>query len=77
LIQAWVVQHLTIIGEACRALPLDFQGRYVNVPWTDIIAMRNILVHHYFGIDVDAIWSVVEKDLPELKRNLQAILREL
>jgi uncharacterized protein with HEPN domain len=37
--------------------------------------MRNILVHHYFGIDTDAVWSVVERDLPELKLNIQTILK--
>lgn len=77
LIQTWVVHHIEVIGEACRSLPAEFQARYANVPWADIIAMRNILVHHYFGIDTDAIWSVVEKDIPELKMNVQAILETL
>ena len=48
-----------------------------NVPWADIIAMRNLLVHHYFGIDVEAVWSVVERDIPELKFNIQVILNDL
>ncbi len=39
--------------------------------------MRNILVHHYFGIDTDAVWAVVEKDLPDLKWNVQEILRRM
>lgn len=77
LIQTWVVHHIEVIGEACRSLPADFQARYANVPWADIIAMRNILVHHYFGIDADAVWNVVEKDIPELKMNVQAILKTL
>ncbi len=77
LIQNWMVNHIALIGEACRALPDDFQARYANVPWADIIAMRNILVHHYFGIDTEAVWSVVERDIPELKFNIQTILREL
>jgi uncharacterized protein with HEPN domain len=77
LIQNWVVNHIALIGEACRALPDEFQARYAGVPWADIIAMRNILVHHYFGIDEDAVWSVVENDLPELKMNIQIILKEL
>ena len=55
LIQTWMVHHLTIIGEACRSLPDDFQARYANIPWADIVGMRNILVHHYFGIDADAV----------------------
>ena len=76
LVQTWVVHHIEVIGEACRALPDEFQARYTGVPWSDIIGMRNILVHHYFGIDPDAVWAVVEHDLPDLKLNVQAILRE-
>ena len=77
LIQTWVVHHITIIGEACRSLPNEFQANYATIPWADIIGMRNILVHHYFGIDVNAVWSVVEQDLPELKFNVEAILKGL
>lgn len=77
LIQNWMVNHITMIGEACRALPDEFQARYAEVSWADIIAMRNILVHHYFGIDLDAVWSVVERDIPELKLNVEVILDQL
>lgn len=77
LIQNWMVSQIAIIGEACRALPADFQARHASVDWADIIAMRNILVHHYFGIDQEAVWSVVERDIPELKVNIQRILSSL
>ncbi len=77
LIQNWMVNHIAMIGEACRALPDEFQAHYAEVAWVDIIAMRNILVHHYFGIDRDAVWSVVERDIPELKLNILAILDQL
>lgn len=77
LIQTWIVHHITIIGEACRSLSDDFQAHYANVPWADIIGMRNILVHHYFGIDTEAVWSVVVRDMPELKMNIQIILKNL
>lgn len=69
LLQTWMIHHITVIGEACRALPDDFQARYTGVPWADIIAMRNILVHHYFGIDTEAVWAVVERDIPDLWGN--------
>ena len=77
LIQNWMVNHITVIGEACRSLSSDFQAQHSNVPWADIIGMRNILVHHYFGIDTDAVWSVVEKDIPELKLNIVTILKSI
>lgn len=77
LIQNWMVHHIEIIGEACRSLSDDFQTEHANVPWADIIGMRNILVHHYFGIDTDAVWSVVERDIPELKFNIQTIVKSM
>ena len=77
LIQNWVVSHIALIGEACRALPDEFQAHYTGVPWADIIGMRNILIHHYFGIDQNAVWAVVEHDIPDLKMNVQAILIDL
>jgi uncharacterized protein with HEPN domain len=77
LLQNWMVNHIILIGEACRSLPNEFQTHHTGVPWADIIAMRNLLVHHYFGIDEEAVWSVVEHDIPEMKLNIQAILKDL
>ena len=77
LIQSWIVRHLQIIGEAVRALPTQFRDRYPGIPWTDIIGMRNTLVHDYFGIDTEIVWSVVERDLPALKRGIETIVQEL
>jgi uncharacterized protein with HEPN domain len=76
LIQNWMVNNIMVIGEACRALPNEFQADHASVPWADIIAMRNLLVHHYFGIDKEAVWLVIEKDIPELKFSIQNILSE-
>ena len=76
LVQTWVVHHIQIIGEASRAISADFRAQHPEVPWTEIVGMRNILVHHYFGIDLNAVWSVVERDLPDLKRAIAAMLKE-
>jgi uncharacterized protein with HEPN domain len=76
LIQTWVVHHIEIIGEACRSLPQDFREQHPDVPWPDIIGMRNVLVHEYFGIDRGAVWTVVERDLPILKQKIKALLAE-
>jgi uncharacterized protein with HEPN domain len=77
LIQTWVVHHLQIIGEACRGISQSLKDEYPAVPWTKIIGMRNILVHLYFGIDEEVIWSVVENELPPLKQEIKNILRQL
>jgi uncharacterized protein with HEPN domain len=70
------VNNNLVIGEACRAVPNEFQADHANIPWADIIGMRNLLVHHYFSLDREAVWSVIENDIPELKKNIQAILSE-
>ena len=75
LIQTWVVHHVQLIGEACRGVSQDFRGEHPDIPWSEIIGMRNILVHRYFGIDRQAVWAVVERDLPDLRRKLDAVLR--
>ncbi len=77
LVQTWVVYHLQIIGEAARSLSVSLRDAHPEVPWPQIIGMRNILAHRYFGIDVDIVWSAVERDLPELKRQVEAILQAL
>lgn len=77
LVQTWIVHHIGIIGEACRSLPKEFQDRFPKVPWRQIVGMRNIVVHHYFDIDVEAVWAVVQKDLPDLKRKIAAIREQL
>ena len=77
LIQNWVLRHLQILGAACRNLSSEFRSHHPEVPWPQVIGMRNILVHHYFEMDVEAVWSAVERDLPNLKQKLQAILQQL
>ena len=75
LIQTWIVHHLQIIGEATRRLSSELQAKHPEIPWSRIIGMRNILVHDYFAIDAEAVWQVVEHDLPNLKLNIDAILK--
>ncbi len=74
LLQNWIVRHLQILGEACRGVSARFQEEHRDIPWSKIIGMRHILVHDYFGIDVDVVWRSVEHELPALKRQVQAIL---
>lgn len=74
LIQNWIVHHLQILGEAAAKISDDFKNNYPDIPWFKIIGMRNILVHDYFGIDIDVVWAVVEKDLPELEQNIKSLL---
>ncbi|MFH1112577.1 MAG: HepT-like ribonuclease domain-containing protein [Pseudomonadota bacterium] len=74
LIQVWCVHHIQIIGEAAANISLSIRDRYSHIPWQDIIAMRNVLVHQYFGIDYQEIWNAVNVDIPLLKDHIEGIL---
>ena len=76
LIRVWIVHHLQVLGEAARGISEESQKRYHKIPWSKIIGFRNILVHHYFTINADEIWAVVEADIPHLKQELNAILEK-
>jgi uncharacterized protein with HEPN domain len=76
LVQTWVIRHLEIIGEAVRAIPQDFRDLHPEIPWKQVNAIRNILVHLYFDINLDRVWTVVEHDLPDLKAAVDTILSE-
>lgn len=76
MIQVWIVHHVQIIGEASRALSQELRQKYSRVPWSAIVGMRNILVHDYFGIDLDEVWSVAARDLPALKGEVESILAQ-
>lgn len=77
LIQTWVMQHLQIIGEASNSMSDRFKSQHPEIPWQDMADFRNILVHEYFRIDVDIVWSIVQQELPNLKENVNRILQEM
>jgi uncharacterized protein with HEPN domain len=77
LIQVWCVHHIQIIGEAMANISDEVRSSYPELEWSQIIAMRNILVHAYFGVDHDTVWNVVENHLPDLKNNAQTMLKSL
>jgi uncharacterized protein with HEPN domain len=77
LIQNWIVHHLQIIGEAVATLPSDVRDLAPDIPWRKVVGMRNILVHHYFSIDGDTVWGVIEQDLPQLRRAVDTLLLRL
>ena len=74
LIQDGVVRNLEIIGEAVKNIPEDIKRNNPDVEWRKIAGLRDILVHAYFGIDVEVVWDIVKNKVPELKEKIEKIL---
>ena len=71
-----VVRKLEIIGEATKHFSEKFKKEYSGIPWKEIVGMRDNLIHEYFDVAWDIVWSTVKKDLPPLKDHLQIILKQ-
>jgi uncharacterized protein with HEPN domain len=69
-----VERQLEIIGEAANNLSSSLQQLHAQVPWQKIISFRNFLIHEYFGLDLDLVWSIVIDNLPQLKKDIENIL---
>jgi len=71
-----VVRNLEIIGEAANRLPDEFKEKYSEIEWHKVVGLRHRIVHEYFGIDLEIIWQILRKDLPELKDKIKQIIQE-
>ncbi len=69
-----VIRQLEIIGEATKRLSEGLRTTYDEVPWKRIAGLRDVLIHDYMGVDLAAVWKVTQRDVPELKRYVLAIL---
>ena len=76
LLQDAVTRNLEIIGEAANRISKKLKAERPSVRWTQIIGMRNLLIHDYGRVDINIIWRVVEHDLPPFKRAVEDMLRE-
>lgn len=71
-----VVRNLEIIGEAAKNVPQDVRQLYPDTEWKKMAGIRDILIHEYFGIDVNIIWDIVQNKLPTLEKQVRNILNK-
>lgn len=69
-----LVHLIQNIGEAARQVTKKTRQDHSSIPWSDIIGMRNIIVHDYIDVDYDAVWTVITEDLPQLVNELRKIV---
>jgi uncharacterized protein with HEPN domain len=74
LVQDATLRQLEIIGEAARKVSLEFRSAHPELPWQEMIGMRNRLIHEYSRVDLTAIWSTVTDDLPVLLRSVEPLV---
>lgn len=72
-----VLKQIEVIGEAVKHLPPEFTDRHPEIPWKDIVGMRDIVVHNYFSVDVVATWKTISVDIPVFKEAVDKILGDL
>lgn len=68
-----VVRNFEIIGEAVNNIPESLKKRYPEVEWKEAIGFRNVMIHEYFGVDKEAVWETIEKNLPALKKKVAKV----
>ncbi len=74
LIRVWCLRHLEVIGEAASRLSEDLYSRYPEIPWREMVGMRNVLIHGYFDIDWEEVWFAASRDIPALYASVKKIL---
>lgn len=72
-----VVRNLEIIGEATKRLSDEVHERYPDVPWKSMAGIRDRLIHHYFGLNLDVVWEIVGVELGKVAMRIERILQEL
>ncbi len=65
-----LIRAIEIIGEAVKNIPISIKNKYPLTSWKDIVGTRDVLIHHYFGVDLNIIWDIVKHEIPKLKQQI-------
>ncbi len=74
ILQNAVMRPLEIIGEASTKISKDFRKAHSEIPWREMVGLRNRLIHEYFRIDYGAVWDTIHKDLPKLIEMIEPLV---
>src|SRR5687767_1147686 len=77
LIRVWIIHHLQIAGEASRALSAEFRQQHSHVPWRELINVRNLFAHVYFGVAMYRVWDLVDKKVVGIRDQIQVLIDDL
>lgn len=71
------IKQMEIIGEASNHISDTTKLNFSSIEWAQIVGMRNVFVHEYFGVDSTLVWEIIKKDLPDLKEKIKLVLNSL
>ncbi len=71
------IKQMEVIGEASNHLSKELKNRFSEIEWAQIVGMRNVFAHEYFGIDPRLVWQIIQIDIPELKKKVEHILQSI
>ena len=74
LVQSAVIRKLEIVGEDSNKVSQEFRNKHDNFPWSQMVGMRNKLIHDYFGVDLEIVLETIKKDVPKLKTKVDKLL---
>ncbi|MDD5132088.1 MAG: DUF86 domain-containing protein [bacterium] len=77
MIQDAVVRNIEIIGEAAKNISKTCRDRNPEIPWKSIMSVRDRLIHEYFGVNLDIVWTIIHQDLPDLIRQMKKALKKI
>ncbi len=75
MVQDAVIRNFEVIGEVAKRVTEDVKQEHPQIPWRRVAGFRDVLIHGYDRVDVDEVWTVIERDLPMLRREIEAALR--
>jgi len=71
-----VIRNFEVIGEATKNIPEEVKEKYLEVEWKEATGFRNVLIHDYFGIDVEAVWDTLQNNLQSFKEHILEVLKD-
>ncbi|MFH1504219.1 MAG: DUF86 domain-containing protein [Candidatus Omnitrophota bacterium] len=77
MVEDAVIRKIEIIGEAAKNVPENIKAKYKNIPWKKMAGLRDITIHEYFGVDLDIVWEIITKNIPETKADIQEVLEDM
>ncbi|MDA3865461.1 MAG: DUF86 domain-containing protein [Salinivirgaceae bacterium] len=71
------IKQMEIIGEASNHISAETKFEFSTIEWSQIVGMRNVFVHEYFGVDSNLVWEIIKNDIPDLKVKIQEIIDKI